>query len=754
MSTQDYRDCLSDTQIIIDWLDADGIIILCGDFNGQIGVQWGSHVMGSVNSRGSILSDFMVTNNMYSAISHASCSGPVYTCLPGDASYNPSQLDHFIIKTDNMSCVKQCYVHEEHDANMSDHLPITLRVECDFTPVHTSTPRDRYNWDKCDKPVYTQTLRTALIDLSHQRINCVDDIDIYLSRLQTIIKSTLDKCVPKRRYRAYVRPYWNDNLTVFHREQSACRTLWIKAGRPRGHQYGTYYNYKVAKRKFTNLLKATQLEYYQKEYDDIEQSIDTDVKLLWRKVKPKVNSGSSSHICHEGITYNSPTELCNLWEHYYKTLLNEQQNESTLYDNEHCDYVSSSVEHFRNNFSKVKDNSGVLSVAFTINEIATICKALPTGKAPGYDMIMNECLKYGGYSLYEVLWHMYNSVVHHGYIPAALKHSIIIPLYKGKQKPKMNLNSYRGISLTPTINKVLEKLILTRLNPWLRARDFPPPLQQAGRKGTNCVGLAYAVKEAIQHMTFQSSKVYGCFLDIQSAYDVVNWNSLLYKMAKIGICDKMWHFFKSWLEGSTSQIQVHGQLSSAFGVTRSIKQGGLLSTLYFILFYHDIHEYVRKGSTQSLIFHGRDIASPTMADDTLLLSSTVNGLQTMIANAYIYSRRWRFSYSPTKTKCITFGENKRVHNTNKHKRQWTMNDTILEEVDSYIYLGILLFSDGLSLQRTKSMSRKGYCSYGLLKSVGAHANGMSPITCSKLWHKMTLPSILYGERDMGPPASN
>ncbi len=128
---------------------------------------------------------------------------------------------------------------------------------------------------------------------------------------------------------------------------------------------------------------------------------------------------------------------------------------------------------------------------------------------------------------------------------------------------------------------------------------------------------------------------------MKSAYDVINWDGLLYKMGKLGIQNKLWHFFKSWLQGSTAQIMLHGQNSETFTISWSIKQGGMLSTLFFVIFYYDIHACVKDGPTQSLRFHDNDMGSPTMADDTLLLSLTITGLQTMITNAFNYAKKWR-----------------------------------------------------------------------------------------------------------------
>lgn len=425
-------------------------------------------------------------------------------------------------------------------------------------------------------------------------------------------------------------------------------------------------------------------------------------------------------------------------------LLNEQPAEAARYDSEHQEQVRKKVEHLNGTLNLIDDATGTLTDKFTVNEVATICKKLQNNKAAGYDCITYESLKYGGYELYTKLTYLYNNIIQYMHIPAALKHSMIIPIYKGKQKPRTSVNSYRGVSLTLTLNKILEKLVLDRLTPWLATRNFPPPLQQAGRRGTNCVCLSYVVQEAIGHITHQHSKVYGCFLDIKSAYDVINWDGLLLKLANLGIRHKLWHFFQRWLRGSTAQVLVQGVSSNTFEISRSIKQGGLLSTLFFVVLYHDIHHCVIQGNTQALTFHNIDIGSPTMADDTLLLSLTVNGLQIMIDNAFRYGRKWRLEYSSSKTKCITFGETKRQHECNSKKRQWHMGTEPLEEVTSYNYLGIILSANGLSRERTDAMTRKGYSCFGILKATGFHSDGLSPITCSTLWLRMLVPSMLYG----------
>jgi hypothetical protein len=102
---------------------------------------------------------------------------------------------------------------------------------------------------------------------------------------------------------------------------------------------------------------------------------------------------------------------------------------------------------------------------------------------------------------------------------------------------------------------------------------------------------------------------------------------------------------------------------------------------------------------------------------------------------------WRLQYSPTKTKCIIFGETPREI---RRRPSWHFGDQTLDIVSSYTYLGVILSSDLSSQLRTETMCNKGYSNLGLLKGLGFHSNGLSPITCGVVWHRMLVPSILYG----------
>ena len=506
-------------------------------------------------------------------------------------------------------------------------------------------------------------------------------------------------------------------------------------------EHPSYVSYKTSKRLFAKLLRSKEHEYRQCKYESLHNDFEIDTKHIWKFLRSGKDNQSVHSINHEDNIYSSPDELRIFWRNHFSSLLNEH-TQSSMYDDDHMNFITSEVDTMMNNFSKDDDNTGVLLDEFSVSEISKICKAMPNGKAPGYDLISYESMKHGGNELYRHLSILYNAIVKYVHIPTCMKYNIIVPIHKGKKKPKDDPNSYRGISLAPIINKIMEKIIFTRLKPWLEDHDFPPALQHTGRSGCSSVTCSYMVQDVIQHHVESKGKVFSCFLDIKQAFDVIWWKGLLYKLAKIGIQGKLWWIFRNWLIGSQCGVLLNGELSDSFEITRSIKQGGLLSMFYFTVAYHDIHEFANRGG-DGLIYHDIDVSSPTLADDTLLLANTVNGLQRMMDYAHQYGKLWRLTYSVAKTKCMTFGETKRSNDVNRHRRRWKLGSDIIEEVNHFTYLGTVLCAFLSSKQRTRDVCRKGYALLGSLSSTGFNSTDMSPVICSSVWFRACLPSLLY-----------
>ncbi len=127
------------------------------------------------------------------------------------------------------------------------------------------------------------------------------------------------------------------------------------------------------------------------------------------------------------------------------------------------------------------------------------------------------------------------------------------------------------------------------------------------------------------------------------------------------------------------------------------------------------------------------------ADDLLLVSTTVAGLQRLINYANHYVVEHGLSFNPIKTNCVTFGK------CHLDGAKWTLNNTELLISDELNYLGAIMSSCHAHQQKRMKACRQGF--YGLQAS-GLCDNGVKPDVAAHLWKAMLQPVLLYGTQSL------
>jgi hypothetical protein len=72
---------------------------------------------------------------------------------------------------------------------------------------------------------------------------------LYLSIIE-IVQAISEKCTPKPKFKPYIKPYWNNELSRLHIEMVYKRQLWISENRSRDINCPSFIAYKTAKRVF------------------------------------------------------------------------------------------------------------------------------------------------------------------------------------------------------------------------------------------------------------------------------------------------------------------------------------------------------------------------------------------------------------------------------------------------------------------------------------------------------------------------
>jgi sorting nexin-29 len=530
-----------------------------------------------------------------------------------------------------------------------------------------------------------------------------------------------------------------------HVEQKRLRRIWICEGRPRGNDHPSYVEYKTAKYLFAKSLKNYASAYEQNQFRDISLTKDLNIRQFWKYIRNGRRARGGLTVINDGdIKYDTPEGQLDMWKAHFVTVLNETDDEAEVYDNDFKIYIEDIVKNLVNGMDKFRKPTHVNLDKFDVAEVDLICRSLPNGKAPGVDCITYEHIKFGGPTLVEGITKLFNGIIDYVHIPPHFKEGLLIALHKGHGKSKDSKDSYRGVTLLPAINKVFEKCIMMRLKPHLEEIHFPPPLQQASRRNTSNVMTSFVVNESIYNITENGGKVFTCMMDIEKCFDKLWWTGLLYKMYKLGIDNQLWFLMYDWLHGSRCRVLANGLVSEPFAITRSIKQGGILSMLNLCIFMYDIHEAIDEYYNNGLYCGDLYVGSICYADDVILMSTTKAGLDTMMDNAAIFACKWRFNFSITKTKCVVFGETKIANAKAMATRSFHLGTNTIEEVTHYTHLGVTLCAYDCSSERTKAACLKSTKTMASLNSVGARGNALFPFVCAYLWNRICIPVVLHG----------
>ena len=131
-----------------------------------------------------------------------------------------------------------------------------------------------------------------------------------------------------------------------------------------------------------------------------------------------------------------------------------------------------------------------------------------------------------------------------------MKTSITHPLPKQHKANNVPGNA-RGISISPVISKILDSILL---NHQTQAIDTTHILQYGFSTGKSCLEAALLVSEAIALSKDIKTPLYIASCDVQKAFDVVNYSSLLRKMHASGITGQWWLLKQNLMKGMKGRV--------------------------------------------------------------------------------------------------------------------------------------------------------------------------------------------------------
>ena len=637
-SKEAYVSQLNTISAILDMYIEESEIIVLGDYQ-----TFPSSIYDSLprnnpkrNPLSSLLKDFLQTNEL-SLVDVTGGVGPTLT-YEHKTLANSSYIDHVALLKDSNMKIDECTVHEKTSNNLSDHQPITFKVTTDVR----RPPTDGALTAQSSIPKFAWKDEDFLNAYNHQVINrlenCITESNLeeellFISDiLSESARTAFASVFPDRKCETFAKPWWTPALTKSKKLLSTHFNNWKSANFPKDSDNILLNRYKLARTNFRKSVKAAQNKLIHDKYMKINSLRKTDSRKFWKNMRKLKESNLRR-------TYNingkkAEEDITREFADHFKTLLNNPRGTA------------------RSKYGPLPDTS---DDSFVVNstDVNEAIKLLKENKSNDiFGTLAEHYIHASSPQLSNRIANFFTGMFASGVSPFALSNTVLIPLVKSYKKSLKSPNNYRGISLIPILTKILEYVILKKC-PEISQSN----VSQFGFKIDSSTQHAeFLIHETVNYYNSHGSTVYMCSLDAEKAFDSCNWDILFEKLFyEKHLPLPVIKVLKSLYQRGSYKVLYNGHLSYEFGASQGVFQGSILSPHFYNAYTEEMLEHISTTANAGTMLFGTYTGIVAYADDVILMSPTLSGLQHLINECFSFYGDNAISLNIDKTEFFTSG---------------------------------------------------------------------------------------------------
>ena len=527
----------------------------------------------------------------------------------------------------------------------SDHRTVLCLPDVTNLPTHSMTEKKVRTSGHNEKTLLASELLHIRWEPLYHLPTCNEQFEFFMEKISEL----LDTYLPVKT----VRKHNTDKPWITEQFKSLIQSRQWALNNDRGQ-------YKQLRNKVNRMNKSLRSTFYKRKVENLKQS---EPRQWWKHVQNLMGQGRS----HSNPLQSLANEACDGDLQEMATKINK---------------FFQSVSNDLTPLSAQDTTDCTLQVPaeyiISVQEVERRLSHININKSTGPDEIPNWLLRDFASILANPITAIYNSSIREGYIPQIWKSADVSALPK-KKPPRAIESDLRPISLTPILSKELEYFPSKWL--WNLVKDKMDSNQYGGIPGSSpvhaLVDLYHHWLEALDSRQRQYIRV--LFLDYAKAFDHIDHNILLNKLASYGIPDFLLQWIRGFLTVRQQRVRMGQDLFSDWlHIHGGVPQGTRLGPILFVIMINDLKTIC-----------------PTYkyVDDTTIYEvckpNTTSNLQEAVDTALIWSTENNMKLNPKKTHemVIDFGK------ARAQPRPLQIAGSNIETVSQSKLLGIIISND-------------------------------------------------------------
>ena len=314
-----------------------------------------------------------------------------------------------------------------------------------------------------------------------------------------------------------------------------------------------------------------------------------------------------------------------------------------------------------------------------------------------------------------------------------------------KEGDKEEPSSCSGIPLASNLGKLFKSILTTKLNQFLETKKSIRSEQGGFRKGFRTSDHIFTLQTIGGKYIKNGSKMFACFVDLKKAFDSVWRQGLLHKMKCLGLGKKVVNLVSGMYRYTCTSIIHNDKILPKILTNKGVKQGDNLSPPFFNIYINDLPEAIEVGKTDPVTLMDTNINCLMWADDIILMSEKVEGLQQCINNLEKYCMKWKLEINIKKIEVLIFNKT----GAKMKSIRFYLGKKLLENVNQYIYLGFRIAASGTFKHGIQSLIDKAKRAWFSIQSMLIKSTQKNTDTYTTLFDNVVKPILLYSNEIWG-----